>query len=199
MPTEAYPLHWPQGWKRTANPQYARFDTKFTDARNGIVEEIRRLGGKDIVISTNIPYRKDGLPYANYKTPEDKGVAVYFNLKGKSQVFACDKWKRIEDNMQAIRKTIEAIRGIERWGSSEMMSRAYMGFIALPEASNESAVPMWWEVLGVNRYASIAEIENAYRVAAKKTHPDTGGSHDEFVKVTKAREEAMKDIKNNYV
>ena len=139
------------------------------------------------------------MPYANFRIPEDKGVAVYFNLKGESQVFACDKWKRIEDNMRAIRKTIEAIRGIERWGSSEMMNRAYMGFIALPEVSKESAVPIWWKVLGVNRYASIAEIENAYQVAAKKTHPDAGGSHDEFVKVTKAREETMKDIKNNYV
>lgn len=198
MSAAEYPLRWPQGWKRAINPQSARFDTKFSDARNGLIEEIKRLGGKGIVLSTNIPYRKDGLPYANYKTPEDKGVAVYFNLNGKSQVFACDKWRRIEDNMQAIRKTIEAIRGIERWGSSEMMNRAYAGFVALPEATETPITPMWWEVLKVDRYASIVEIETAYRTAAKRTHPDAGGNHDEFIRVVKARDEAIMDRKNNY-
>lgn len=42
------------------------------------------------------------------------GVAVYFTLKGQQFCFACDHWDEIKDNMQAIHKTIEALRGIER-------------------------------------------------------------------------------------
>jgi hypothetical protein len=83
------------------------------------------------------------LPYAKYKTPDDPGVAVYFELNGRSQVFACDKWDRVEDNLQAIRKTIEAIRGIERWGSSEMLNRIYKGFQALPEQTGPSTHQAW--------------------------------------------------------
>lgn len=128
-----------------------------------------------MILSTNIPLRNDGLPYARYKTPDDPGVAVYFTINGQSQVFACDRWKRIEDNMQAIRKTIEAIRGIERWGSSEMLNRMFKGFEALPEKAGESSNDAWWVTLGVHPDDDLEQIERAYRFAAKKAHPDSPG------------------------
>jgi hypothetical protein len=46
--------------------------------------------------------------------------------------FACDRWDSVADNVQAIRKTIEALRGIERWGTGDMVQRAFAGFVALP-------------------------------------------------------------------
>lgn len=190
---EAYPLHWPQGWKKTARPINSRFDTKLIYARGGLLDEIHRLGGRMIVLSTNIPLRKDGLPYANYKTPDDKGVAVYFQLHGISQVFACDKWNSVEDNMQAIRKTIEAIRGIDRWGSSEMMNRAYAGFQALPETAGVSTMQLWWEVLNVDPSMELADIERAYRSLAKEVHPDVGGKPELFVRLSTAIEQARKE------
>lgn len=43
-----------------------------------------------------------------------------------------------------------------------------------------------FEVLGINPDASSEEIDKAYKRAAKKAHPDAGGTAEEFVRVTNA-------------
>jgi hypothetical protein len=110
------------------------------------------------------------LPYAIAREPNDRGAAVYFTLKGQQMCFACDRWDCVADNIQAIRKTIEALRGIERWGTGDMVQQAFNGFVALP------APPSAWKVLGVKPGASWTEINEAYREKAKKAHSDVGGS-----------------------
>lgn len=184
MTVEAFPLHWPQGWKTTPDPQHSRFKVTFTSARDTLVAELKRMNAKNPVISTNIPLRNDGLPYARFSPPRDTGVAVYFTYKGKQMVFACDKWKRIEDNLWSICKTIEAIRGIERWGASEMLERAFTGFAQLEAPSDE-----WWKVLGVDKLASYGDVINAFKALAKKNHPDVGGSSEEMARINKAYQE----------
>ncbi|WP_051532952.1 hypothetical protein [Arthrobacter sp. 9MFCol3.1] len=111
--------------------------------------ELRLLGVKNIVLSSNQELRRDGLPYAKRPQPMDRGVAVYFEREGKQQCIPCDKWSRIEDNVQAIRKTIEALRGLERWGAKSMVDAAFQGFLALPATSQAMQLAAWWEVLGV--------------------------------------------------
>jgi len=103
---EAYPLHWPEHQPRTptSRRQRSRFDTSFGLARDCLIDEIERMGGTTPIISSDIPLRRDGLPYANHRTPEDSGVAVYFQYYGAPVCFACDKWDLIKDNIQAIRK-----------------------------------------------------------------------------------------------
>lgn len=90
-------------------------------ARDELVWEIERLGGRATIISSNIPLRQDGLPYASAKEPDEPGVAVYFSYRDAPRCFACDQWDRVRDNLQATRKTIEALRGIARWGSGDMI------------------------------------------------------------------------------
>jgi hypothetical protein len=148
---EAHPLAWPSGKPRTHNPQRSRFDVSLATARDALLHEIRLLGGTLPVLSTNIPLRNDGLPYANHRQPDDKGVAVYFTLKGQQMCFCCDRWDVVADNVQAVRKTIEALRGIERWGTGDMVQQAFTGFVALP--SNSPG-----ELLGLKPGASSAEI-----------------------------------------
>jgi hypothetical protein len=153
--------------------------------------EIRMLGGGLPVLSTNIPLRRDGLPYANHRQPDDKGVAVYFTYKGRQMCFACDKWDKVEDNIQAVRKTIEALRGIARWGTGDMMERAFTGFQALPspEMANKR---QWWQVLGVDRAASAEAIKEAYRSKAKACHPDAGGDEAMMAELNAAYSEATR-------
>lgn len=185
---EAYPLHWPQGWPRARYTQTARFEASFAKARDGLFNEIKLLGGTHIVLSSNIPLRRDGIPYANQPQPADKGVAVYFLRRGRSMVFACDRWNKVEDNIRAIEKTIEAIRGIERWGASEMMERAFTAFEALP------APKSCWDILGLKPGASAADISAAYRSKARTAHPDAGGSEAAMAELNRARDEAMSAI-----
>jgi hypothetical protein len=68
----------------------------------------------------------------------------------------------INRNIYAIAKTIEALRGIERWGSGSMVEQAFTGFVTLPAPKSP------WEVIGVPRGASSEEIEAAFRAKAKK-------------------------------
>jgi len=185
---EAYPLHWPEGRPRTKRPTRAKFDTSFAIARDGLIKEIEMLGGKHIVLSTNVRLRRDSLPYATDRAPEDTGVAVYFERKGRLMSFPCDKWDRVKDNLQAVRKTINALRGIERWGSEQMMDQAFTGFVALEYQESDS----WWIVLGVSQSSSKAEIKAAYKRKRSESHPDKdGGDKDQFHKVQLAYEEAM--------
>lgn len=135
-PEEAHPLHWPEGRARTRRRQRSRFDVTFAQARDALSDEIHRLGGRYMVLSTNVALRRDNLPYANQPEPDDTGVAVYFERNGKQMCFACDRWDRVKDNIRAIQKTIEAMRGIERWGTGEMMDRAFSAFEA--QASSRS-------------------------------------------------------------
>jgi len=197
-PIDAYPLCWPTGRKRTDrwNREDARFDTSFARARDNIIREVTLLCGRyrdpRVIISTNIALRRDGLPLAGQRAPEDVGVAVYFTYKGKQRCFACDRWKLIEDNMQGICKTIEALRGIARWGTGDMMEAAFTGFTAL-EAPG--AKKHWRAVLGINGTASLDEIKAAFRRLASERHPDrAGGSTAAMSELNIAMAEAEREI-----
>jgi curved DNA-binding protein CbpA len=46
----------------------------------------------------------------------------------------------------------------------------------------------YFELFGLRRNASVEEIRAAYRKAAKKAHPDQGGSTEAFVRIQRAAE-----------
>jgi DnaJ-class molecular chaperone with C-terminal Zn finger domain len=189
---EAYPLYWPERRPRARWRPKSNFKGTFAVCRDEVISEIKRLGGKNLIISTNIPLRLDGLPYANTSEPTDPGVAVYFDYKAKPMCFACDKYRYVRENMRAIAKTIEAIRGIERWGSSDMMEQAFKGFTALPAQGSQA----WRDVLEIPPDAKPTEeqIDAAFRSFAHIYHPDKGGSPDEFRRLCLARENAKRDM-----
>lgn len=193
----AYPLSWPAGRPRAKYREDARFDTSFARARDGLATELERLGAKRPVLSTNIELRIDGLPYANRANPMDPGVAVYFTYKGKQFAFACDRWRRVEDNIQAIRKTIEALRGIARWGTGDMMEAAFVGYTALPERTG----PSCWDILGHPKETFLAytnpeeAILQAWRAKAQKSHPDRGGSHEAMIELNQAKDIALATVR----
>lgn len=179
MTADAFPLNWPITRKRTERyrRKRAKFATTFAVARDGIIKAVRLAGGKSPVISTNITLRRDGLPLANQRQPDDPGVAVYYtDRRNRPMCVACDLWDKVEDNMTAVLKTIDAIRGIERWGGQEAADVAFSGFQALPPAGAAPSSKPWWIVLGLLSPASDAEVISAYRRAKMRAHPDHGGS-----------------------
>lgn len=184
--TTAYPLHWPQYKPRTSHASRAPFKTTFEKARTYLTAELNRLGARNRVISTNVPLRNDGFPYADYKKPSDRGVAVYFEYEGKSMCFACDRWDQVEHNLQAIGHTINALRGIARWGTGDMLQAAFTGFTAL----TGPAARQWWDVLGVDRNAALHIIEGQYKILAMENHPDAGGNADTMAEINAAVREA---------
>jgi len=194
MNTEAYPLQWPEGRPRT--PKHSRIDSKmsdkFTQTRDQLINEIKLLKGKLPVISSCLMLRKDGLPLSHQRAPEDTGVAVYFTYNDKQMCFACDKYKKIAHNLRAITLTIEALRGIARWGTGDMMEQAFSGFAALPDHSGES----WRDILGAHDVNSISAIEHKYKLLRSKYHPDKGGDAVMFHKINKAWEQAKAECED---
>lgn len=195
-PVEAYPLYWPEGWKRTQAHARKRNQNwrqlLFSSARDSVIAEIRRLGGSNVILSTNVPLRLDGLPYADMRNPTDPGVAVYFTYKKKPMCFACDQYHHVQENLRAIALTIEALRGIERWGASDMMERAFRGFTALPEQTGEP----WRNVFGFSATETVTEdaLDSKFRQLAHIHHPDKGGTPEQFQRIVNARNDARRAL-----
>lgn len=189
-----YPLSWPVGLPRTEKPTRSRFDTPEETVKRDLQRQLNLMRSVNGVVTTNIELRRDGRPYAGQRV-EDTGVAVYFIRKGRDQVMACDRWNSVRDNLQAIAKTIEALRGIDRWGTGEMVDAAYAGFTALPATASAGMMSRpWYEVLGVSPDAPAEVVEAAYKAMRRKTHPDSGGSAEAFNEVQDAYEEAKSVI-----
>lgn len=162
---EAYPLTWPKGWKRTERPRSAAFKDKTLSRSEAILMgELQRLKCTNIVISSNV---------VRSAQPLDRGVAVYFIKDGKEQCIPCDKWDHVEDNIWAIAKTVEALRGIERWGAKSMVDAAFRGFTALPSPDQViTRTPR--EIVGVPvDMNDLDYIMFKYKQKAKELHPDT--------------------------
>jgi hypothetical protein len=170
-------LRWPEGWRRTTSRSNAKFDMSLDRAIASLREEIRMLGGREPVLTYN-------LRTGNFTN--DPGVAVYFALKGEQKVFACDRWTTVRDNVRAITLTIGALRGITRWGASDMMERAFTGFDALP------APPDCWAILGITPGACADAIRAAHKRLVAIHHPDRGGSPTKMAEVNAARDAALR-------
>jgi hypothetical protein len=186
---EAYPLTWPISRPRARHRENARFKTGLGAAIASVQREVNLLGGQRLVISSNLPLRRDGFPLARAGFIGDTGVAVYFDLKKKPMCFACDRWYDVQDNMQAIAKTIEALRGIERWGSGSMVEQAFTGFLALPSPEQP------WQTLGLETSNPTPEqIEEAHRRLAMKHHPDRGGDSETMGRINAARDALLERL-----
>lgn len=191
MTIEAYPLAWPAGKPRTPRHKIerSRFEPYGRAAEvENVRAELQRLGARNVIVSTNMRLRRDGLPYSSDRAPDDQGVAVYFDYAGGQKCFACDRWRTIEENLRAIFKSIEAIRGLERWGSKSFVDAAFTGFAALP---SPSAARAWWDVLGLSQSASAEEISRAYRAKAMEIH-QSGAGDGAMSELNVARDEGLR-------
>lgn len=192
---EAFPLQWPEGWPRT--PMFKRGPSRFgknlgfSQIRK-LQNELRLLGARNVVISSNVPLRQDGLPYATEtkRRYDDPGVAVYFTLKGKALSMARDSYQTPWENIRSLILAIDAMRSIERHGGSTMMERAFSGFAAI--APPDWKRP-WREVFGVKPDWR-GDLTALYREKAKLHHPDSGGDHKLMSELNVAYAEARQEL-----
>lgn len=188
---DAYPLKWPIGWKRTIKREHAIFKTTFGKARDNLLREIYLLGGKTPIISSNLALNRAGLPYANSREPEDPGICVYFDFKGKQQCIPCDRWNKVVDNLQAINLTIGALRGLDRWGSGQIMNAAFTGFVALPAPTETVNEPIDY----FQGCYTKDDLKTRWRELAFKLHPDKGGNSEEFAEMNKQFNKLLNEVR----
>lgn len=217
--TPAYPLCWPAGWRRTPVdererarfnkrvPQYRQvqeggltfnkhtYDRKeglsIAEATQRVLEELQRMGIErdDVVISSNLRLRLDGLPASQQRAPEDCGVAVYWRSGAGTRCMGIDRYDRVQDNLAAIAATLDAMRAIERHGGATILDRAFQGFVALP------APTAWWQTLKLKGPSvTRGDVESAYRKLAMEHHPDRGGDAASMADINRARDQGLEAL-----
>jgi DnaJ-domain-containing protein 1 len=194
MTATPFPLQWPAG--RPRRKQWDRKPGRFmkhgqpltvAGALARLQAELDRIGARYPVVSSNLEVRLDGMPRSGARQPDDRGVAVYFQLNGKPICMPCDTYFDVADNIAAIAAHIEATRAIERHGVATV-AEMFTGFQQIPAQPGQR---VWWAVLEVSERASRDEIDAAYRRLARERHPDHGGSDTKMAELNVARQQAL--------
>lgn len=207
----SYPLQWPKTARRTEATLRER--SKFGDRQSGnvsvyaaakkVLRELGLLGAGNVVITSMLPTRNDGLPYADGGRQQlDPGMAVWFDFEGAEMVFACDRWASPGENLRAIELSINAMRGLERWGMADVVARAFAGFKSLPPGASgtmPSASRPWREVLGgvwpeLDASELLVLAKARHRSAIKAAHPDAGGDAAAAAEINAALDQAEREL-----
>lgn len=192
------------GSARASNPNWSK-------AFELLRFELAKIGAKQVVIEAGYkPHqvRADGWPYSNAK-PEHHHVRVSFSKDGVPISFLQNGFNCVEYNVWLIGRTLNALRAVDRYGCTKA-GEQYKGWAQLPPGASGSApiAAAEWatpfdaatflldtgdpngecRVLRSEVIRGGAVLEDAFRAAAKKAHPDTGGSADLVSKVSRARD-----------
>jgi hypothetical protein len=181
---------WPH--EPTKNRQRSRFDSTYTATLKLLNSELDHLNAKDVHIHLWLGFgqiKNDGTPYADAR-PTQPGVIVRFTGKHGAVEMACDEFDQWRDNLRAIAKSLEALRMVDRYGCSKK-GQQYTGWKALPPAPGvisdpQSAANFIARHCQYPPHAILTNFDAAYREAAARCHPDTGGSHELFVQLQAA-------------
>lgn len=224
MARQGFPLQWPDGSARTPpeNRLRSKFGVRgqvsFSQAYRFLRDELDRLVAINVAITSDLPVRHDGTPYSPGRAVDDPGVAVWFMLADKNgkhteRTFACDRWLTHAENMTAIAKSIEALRGLDRWGMADAVERAFSGFTALPaggETSTGEGPPPeprkrpWREVLA-DTFTPFPDLDgdellvlakSRHRKLIQLHHPDRGGDAAKAAEINAALAEAEKELQS---
>lgn len=162
--------------------------------------ELNQLAAYNVVIQAQVDrsqIRNDGWIRADARI-NGPGVIVSFRGgDGADYVYPCDTFTDWRDNLRAITLALEALRKIDRYGVTRR-GEQYQGFRALPPSAEERRPEMTARQAaefiagifpGVSPNVLLTTetwFEFALREAQKLTHPDVGGSHENFVKLQEA-------------
>lgn len=194
MAATAYPLTWPSQFPRAKWREDGRFKTALPNAIKNVNTSLRGFASdsgktlKNLVISSNVTLGAD--------SPADPGVAVWFEWDGLQVCIPVDRYKSVASNLQAIHHILEARRVELRHGTLALVRATFTGFLALPAPPGKRT---WREVLDYGPQAVVTRsmVDERYRRLASARHPDKpGGSHDAFVELNAARDEALQEVGN---
>lgn len=161
-----------------AEHAYSRFRAGMDDTFMRLRFELEKLDARQVVIEMAIgegDIRRDGLPYAAARAAHP-GVVVSFESRHGPLRYATAEFTRWQDNLRAIALGLEALRAVDRYGISRR-GEQYAGWKALTAGGPS-----------VRRGRALIAEHGDVRRALMATHPDHGGSPDDFADVQAARE-----------
>lgn len=197
---------WPG--EKTAKRRNSQFKADWKSTLDLLKQELRYLNAGRVVIMVDMPenmIRNDGWPRADAK-PNGPGVILSFESKHGPLKYPCDTYTDYKSNLRAIALSLEALRAVDRYGvtrraeqytgwkaidaprtnmamtaeqAAEFLNRMSMSHNGSSEASVKYTTPL---LMAEKEY-----VDNAYRMAAKNCHPDTGGNHEDFTRLQEAK------------
>lgn len=200
-----------RSWMRPPSKRLiSKFTATWSDTQEFLETELRQLRGKNLVIEIDVPetmIRNDGGLYARAKATSP-AVVLAFESKHGPLLYRSDQYfrggwgSRMDDwqhNVRAVALTLEALRAVDRYGASRS-GEQYRGYKALENWAMHSmtvdeAVEFMSRISGVSaddiRHGGVAQ---AFRLAARKVHPDQGGNGSDMARLTEAHEVLRKGL-----
>jgi hypothetical protein len=189
----------------------SRFSLPLSRSIETIQHELRLMGAIRVLISSDLPVSSKGIPYAAARIGErgESGVAAWWvqpklGERGIERVIACDKYRSAGENMAAIAHSIQAIRGLSRWGATDIVERAFAGFAALPPGDGSSAPsPLDWRDLFeisvaheaiLGKADLLAIVRSKHKALMLKAHPDHGGTTEQVMQLSEAFQAAEREL-----
>lgn len=158
-----------------------------------LARELGELGAHDILLQMAVEdkdIRQDGWIRANAR-PKHPGVILTFESKHGPLSYPCDNFTDWQANVRAIALALEALRKVDRYGVTRR-GEQYSGWKKLPPpggststmtaevAAQVIADAAGWNSAPPTMLTKADVFRVAYRDAAKRTHPDAGGSVRDF-------------------
>ena len=189
-----------QEWPRAATKtrRQAAFTASWRSTIELLKRELKHLKAKNVVIRVALresDIRLDGLPRADARRPSHPGVILSFDSERGALSFMCDYFLRHEDNLRGIAMTLERLRLVDLYGVTSS-GEQYKGWAALPAPDSdiktlEAAAAFIEKYSGLSAdkiKAETVEFRSAYRIAARKLHPDAGGDTVTFQRLQAAHD-----------
>ncbi|HRQ74276.1 MAG TPA: hypothetical protein PLU35_14735 [Phycisphaerales bacterium] len=195
------PVPPPPGGRRRS-----QFKASWSKTLDLLERELKYLGASEVIILADLSrehIRNDGWPRSTAR-PASPGVIVTFASKKLGSLrFECGTFINWEDNVRAIALTLEQLRAIDRYGATK--GEQYTGWARLPPPGANGAPPglrtaedaVRWMLTLVGRTATPDEagrvlrdsdaLRTLYRDAAKRCHPDAGGTDALMERLAEAR------------
>jgi hypothetical protein len=171
-------------------------ERRFTAKEITIYRDLRNVMSKMNATSLKVDYDLLG---------NEPAVRIYFDRYGKRYVSRCESYEEFLDNLRAAQLAIEYTYRIAESYSVDFTEEKGVHqnafdliFTALEAPLDPNVLLLgngdeWWDVLGISRNATKAEIVNAYKSLAKIHHPDVGGAKEDFIRLRHAYERAIAD------
>lgn len=197
---------WPEGWTGYRNRPTSPFAATYTATLQLLDRELHMLGATGVTMQVDVSERDvrlDGQLRADAR-PSHPGVILTIDTrKHGTLIYATDRFSHWQANLRAIALGLEALRKVERYGIAER-GQQYAGYrelgtgIALGAAmtladaaqllADEGGQVGADDLLFEHEGGCRDWIDDSYRMAAKKHHPDAGGDPGMFRRLTEARD-----------